>query len=215
MAGPAGRARVLVTDPIAEEGLAVLREGAEVDVQRKLPPERLLELIAGADALVVRSETRVTADVIEAGRRLQVIGRAGVGVDNIDVPAATRLGVVVVNSAEGNTMAAAEHAVAMLLSLSRKIPQADASLRRGEWRRSEFMGVEVYNKTLGVIGLGISGARWRGARAVWRCACWPTTRSSPTSGRVRSGCSSSAWRSCCARRTSSPSTQRLPPARAA
>src|SRR3712207_6660782 len=157
MAGPAGRARVLVTDPIAEEGLAVLREGAEVDVQRKPPSDRLLELIAGADALVVRSETRVTADVIEAGRRLKVIGRAGVGVDNIDVLAATRSGVVVVNSAEGNTMAAAEHAVAMLLSLSRKIPAADASLRRGEWRRSEFMGVEVYNKTLAVIGLGHIG----------------------------------------------------------
>jgi D-3-phosphoglycerate dehydrogenase len=149
--------KVLVTDPIAEEGLACLRAAAEVVVERKPSAERLLELIAEADALVVRSETRVTEPVIAAGRRLQVIGRAGVGVDNIDVEAATRCGVVVVNSAEGNTIAAAEHTVAMLLSLARKIPAADASLRRHEWRRSEFVGVEVTNRTAGIIGLGKIG----------------------------------------------------------
>jgi len=149
--------KVLVTDPIAEEGLACLRAAAEVVVERKPSPERLRELIAEADALVVRSETRVTEEVIAAGHRLKVIGRAGVGVDNIDVPAATKAGVVVVNSAEGNTIAAAEHTVAMLLSLARKIPAADASLRRHEWRRSDFVGVEVTNRTVGIIGLGKIG----------------------------------------------------------
>jgi D-3-phosphoglycerate dehydrogenase len=151
------RPRVLVTDAIAEEGLARLREESDLVVERRPTPEQMAALIADADALVVRSETRVTAAVIAAGRRLKVIGRAGVGVDNIDVPAATRSGVVVVNSAEGNTTAAAEHTVAMLLSLSRKIPAADASLRRHEWRRGEFLGVEVTGKTLGIVGLGRIG----------------------------------------------------------
>jgi D-3-phosphoglycerate dehydrogenase len=149
--------RVLVTDPIAAEGIDRLRSAATVELHRHPSSEALLQLIAEADALVVRSETRVTAEVIGAGRRLKVIGRAGVGVDNIDVAAATRSGVIVVNSAEGNTIAAAEHTVAMLLSLSRNIPAADASLRRGEWRRGDFVGVEIYNKTLGVVGLGKIG----------------------------------------------------------
>src|SRR5438876_10917832 len=109
------------------------------------------------DALVVRSETQVTESIISAGRRLKVIGRAGVGVDNIDVPAATRHGVVVVNSPEGNTIAAAEHTIALLFSMARKIPEAVASLRGGEWKRSQFVGIEIFNKTLGVIGLGKTG----------------------------------------------------------
>lgn len=157
---PAGESlphRVLVTDPIAEEGLARLREGAEVVIRGRPSAEELQALIPEFDALLVRSETRVTEAVIAAGRRLKVVGRAGVGVDNIDVAAATRLGVVVVNSAQGNTIAAAEHTVAMLLALARRIPAADASIRRGEWRRSDFIGVEVYDKTLGVIGLGNTG----------------------------------------------------------
>jgi D-3-phosphoglycerate dehydrogenase len=149
--------RVLVTDPLAEEGLARLREGAEVMVHRRPTPEELVAIIPDFDALLVRSETRVTEEVIAAGRRLKVVGRAGVGVDNIDVAAATRLGVVVVNSAQGNTIAAAEHTVAMLLSLARRIPAADASMRRGEWRRSDFIGIEVYGKTVGIIGLGNIG----------------------------------------------------------
>jgi len=149
--------RVLVTDPVAEEGLDELRRFAEVDVRLGLAGPELLSAIAGYEALVVRSETRVTAEVIEAGERLQVVGRAGVGVDNIDVEAATRHGVLVVNSPTGNTVAATEHTLAMLLALARNIPQAYASLKNGEWQRSRFVGSEVRGRTLGIIGLGKIG----------------------------------------------------------
>lgn len=149
--------RVLVADKIAEAGVDRLRQRAHVDVHTGEPPEELIRRIPEYDALVVRSETQVTAAVLDAGRRLRVVARAGVGVDNIDVPAATQHGVIVVNSPEGNTIAAAEHTVAMLLALSRKIPCAVASLRRGDWKRSAFIGVEVYNKSLGVIGFGKIG----------------------------------------------------------
>lgn len=152
-----GRPRVLVADRIAEAGVARLQAGAEVVVATGLPPEELCRRVAEVEGLVVRSETQVTAEVLAAGRRLRVVGRAGVGVDNIDVPAATRHGIVVVNSPEGNTIAAAEHTIALLLAMARQIPSAVASLRAGEWKRSQFVGVEVYNKTLGVIGLGKIG----------------------------------------------------------
>ncbi len=152
--------RVLVSDKLAEEGLAALRESPDVELMIKtdLTPEQLLREIETADALLVRSATKVTAQVMEAGKRLQVIGRAGVGVDNIDVEAATRRGVVVCNSPEGNTAAAAEHTWALLLAVARSIPAADTSTKAGEWKRSAFMGVELLNKTLGVIGLGKIGA---------------------------------------------------------
>ncbi|MCX7992572.1 MAG: phosphoglycerate dehydrogenase, partial [Fimbriimonadales bacterium] len=149
--------RVLVSDSVAEEGLAILREAATVDYHPGLPREALIERIGEYDGLMVRSQTRVDAAVIEAGRRLKVIGRAGVGVDNIDVDAATRRGVVVVNSPEGNTIAAAELAMAHLLALARMIPQADRSLRAGEWKRNQFVGVEMSRKTLGVVGMGKIG----------------------------------------------------------
>jgi len=149
--------RVLVSDPISEEGLAILRQAVEVDYRPNLPRETLLPIIGDYDALMVRSQTRVDAEVIEAGRNLKVIGRAGVGVDNIDVDAATRRGIVVVNSPEGNTIAAAELAFAHLLALARMIPQADRSLRAGEWKRNQFVGVELSRKTLGVIGIGKIG----------------------------------------------------------
>lgn len=149
--------RVLVSDPIAPEGIAILKKVADVDVKTGLPKEELASIIGEYDALAVRSETKVTADVIAAAKNLKIIGRAGVGVDNIDVAAATERGILVVNSPEGNTIAAAELTVAMLLALARNIPQADASLRGGEWKRSKFVGAEVYNKTLGVIGLGKIG----------------------------------------------------------
>ena len=149
--------RVLVSDPLANEGLELLRSQGDVDVKLRMDPQELLSIIGEYDALVVRSETRVTAEVIDAGRRLQVVGRAGVGVDNIDVDAATRRGIPVVNAPTGNTVAAAEHTIAMMLSLARNIPQAHESLRRGEWTRSAFTGVEVRNRVLGVIGLGKVG----------------------------------------------------------
>ncbi|MDP2662333.1 MAG: phosphoglycerate dehydrogenase [Dehalococcoidia bacterium] len=148
---------VLVAEPIAEDGIVILKESLKVDYIPDLKANRLMEIIGEYDALLVRSGTKVTEEVIGAGKKLKVVGRAGVGVDNIDVAAATRRGVVVVNAPGGNTIAAAEHTIAMMLSLARNIPHADASLRAGKWQRQEFMGREVRNKILGVIGLGKVG----------------------------------------------------------
>ena len=150
--------RVLVTDYISEEGIKKLREFAEVDIELELSKEDLKERIAGYDALIVRSGTKVTKEIIEAGVRLKVIGRAGVGVDNIDVETATEKGIMVVNSPEANTISAAEHAIAMLLCLSRKIPAANASLKSGKWERKKHTGVEVNGKVFGIIGLGRVGS---------------------------------------------------------
>src|SRR5712691_9251630 len=152
------RARILVSDPLPEDGLARLREVGEVVVRTKLPEAELLEAVAEAEALVVRSETKVTAAVLEAGQRLKVVGRAGVGVDNIDVAAATAKGILVVNAPRGNIIAAAEHTIGLLFALARNIPQADASVKRGEWTRAKFTGVEVRGKVLGLVGLGNIGS---------------------------------------------------------
>ncbi len=149
--------RVLVSDSVAKNGVGYLRQHAEVDVKIGMKPEELLRVIPEYDALVVRSETKVTAQVIEAGTRLRVIGRAGVGVDNIDVVAATRRGIVVVNAPTGNNVAAAEHTIALMLSVARNIPQACASVKSGVWQRSKFTGVELRGKTLGIVGLGKIG----------------------------------------------------------
>ncbi|AFZ36957.1 D-3-phosphoglycerate dehydrogenase [Stanieria cyanosphaera PCC 7437] len=151
-------AKVLVSDPIDQVGIDILSQVAQVDVKTGLPVEELVKIIGEYDALMLRSGTKVTQEVIEAGTHLKIIGRAGVGVDNIDVPAATRQGIVVVNSPEGNTIAAAEHALAMMLSLSRQIPDANQSVKAGKWERKRFVGAEVYKKTLGVVGLGKIGA---------------------------------------------------------
>ncbi|MEO0947519.1 MAG: phosphoglycerate dehydrogenase [Cyanobacteria bacterium J06641_5] len=151
-------AKVLVSDPIDRAGIDILSQVAQVDVRLKLPPAELVQIIPEYDALMVRSGTKVTAEVIEAGAQLKIVGRAGVGVDNVDIPAATRRGIVVVNSPEGNTIAAAEHTLAMMLSLSRMIPDANASVRAKEWDRKRFVGSEVYKKTLGVVGLGKIGS---------------------------------------------------------
>ncbi|MGK7916793.1 MAG: phosphoglycerate dehydrogenase [Prochloraceae cyanobacterium] len=151
-------AKVLVSDPIDKAGIEIISQVAQVDEKTKLPLEELIRIIPEYDALMVRSGTKVTKEVIEAASQLKIIGRAGVGVDNIDVAAATRQGIVVVNSPEGNTIAAAEHAVAMMLSLSRHIPDANQSLKNEKWDRKRFMGSEVYKKTLGVVGLGKIGS---------------------------------------------------------
>lgn len=150
--------RILVADPLADDGVERLRQVGEVEVRTKLPEAELAAAIGEFDALVVRSETKVTAAVLEAGKRLRVVGRAGVGVDNIDVPTATRLGVLVVNAPRGNIIAAAEHAVGLLMATARMIPQADASVKRGEWTRSKFVGTEIRGKTIGVVGLGNIGS---------------------------------------------------------
>ncbi len=149
--------KVLVADPIAEEGIEILKQAADVDVKIGLTKDELAAIIGEYDALAVRSETKVTGDIIAKAEKLKIIGRAGVGVDNIDVEAATNRGILVVNSPEGNTLAAAELTVAMLLALARNIPQADATMRAGRWDRKKFMGSEIYGKTLGVIGLGKIG----------------------------------------------------------
>jgi D-3-phosphoglycerate dehydrogenase len=150
--------KVLVSDPIDQVGIDILSQVAQVDVKTDLTREQLVEIIPEYDALMIRSGTRVTQEVIEAGTLLKIIGRAGVGVDNVDVTAATRKGIVVVNSPEGNTIAAAEHTIAMMMSLSRYIPQANELLKGGKWDRKNYTGVEVYKKTLGVVGLGKIGA---------------------------------------------------------
>jgi D-3-phosphoglycerate dehydrogenase len=151
--------RVLVSDPLAEEGVKRLESEAdvEVDVLTGLSQEELIERIKDYDALAIRSGTKVTAEVINAAEKLKVIGRAGVGVDNIDIDAATKKGIIVANTPGGNTISAAEHTIAMMLAQARNIPQANSSVKGGEWNRKAYSGVEVFNKTLGIIGLGRIG----------------------------------------------------------
>ena len=134
-----------------------MRPGHDVDVQLGLSPDELVEAMTGANALVIRSATKVTAEVIAAGTDLVIIGRAGVGVDNVDVGAATRRGVMVANAPGSNALSTAEHTMALLLAQARNIPQADAALKAGRWEKSKWEGVELYGKTLGVIGLGRIG----------------------------------------------------------
>ena len=149
--------KVLVSDPLAEAGVAILRDGAAVDVRTGLPREELLAILPEYDALIVRSETKVTAEVLAAGPNLRVVTRAGVGTDNIDVAAATEQGILVLNTPGPNSIAAAEHTLAVTLSLLRHVARADASLRAGKWERKAFVGSELYRKTLGVVGLGRIG----------------------------------------------------------
>ncbi len=148
---------VLVAEPLADRGIALLRQDFDVDVRTGLARDDLIGAIGAYDALVVRSQTRVDADVIRAGERLRVIGRAGIGLDNIDLEAATKRGVMVVNAPQSNVLSAAEHTIALLLALARNVPQADAALRAGRWERERFQGVELHGKTLGVVGLGRVG----------------------------------------------------------
>ncbi|MBM3275161.1 MAG: phosphoglycerate dehydrogenase, partial [Candidatus Sericytochromatia bacterium] len=158
--GSAGQPfRVLVCDHVEPAGLTALAPVAQVESRPPMSRDELVAVIGDYDALMVRSATKVTAEVFEAGKRLKIVGRAGVGVDNIDVAAATRHGVIVVNSPEGNTVAAAEHAIGMMVSLSRRIPEADAAMKQGEWGRERFVGSELYMKTLGILGLGKIGQR--------------------------------------------------------
>jgi D-3-phosphoglycerate dehydrogenase len=151
-------ARIVVTEEIADSGLAELRDaGHDVDVQLGLTPEGLLDAVAGAQALVIRSATQVTAEVLEAAPQLMVVGRAGIGLDNVDLDAATRRGVMVVNAPQSNIVSAAEHTMALLLAQARNVPQAHTALKAGRWERSQWEGVEVDGKTLGIIGLGRIG----------------------------------------------------------
>jgi len=150
--------KILASDGLSEDGLAQLRTGGEVTVSPKISAEELLAALPEYHALVVRSRTRVNAKVIEAGKNLKVVGRAGVGVDNIDVAAAVSKGVVVVNSPLAASVSVAEHTLGLMLALARLIPAADASLKQGRWEKSAFMGGELNGKTLGLLGIGRIGA---------------------------------------------------------
>ena len=152
--------KILVSDPLATEGLDVLQraEDATVEVRTGLGPEELSKIIGPYDALIIRSGSQVTAEVIDAATSLKVIGRAGIGVDNIDVDAASQKGILVMNTPRGNTITTAEHAIALMMAMTRNIPQAAASMRKGQWKKSRFVGREVFNKTLGVVGLGKIGS---------------------------------------------------------
>jgi D-3-phosphoglycerate dehydrogenase / 2-oxoglutarate reductase len=149
--------KILVSDPLAEAGVEILQREAQVDLRTGLKPDELCRILPGYDALIVRSETKVTAAVLAAGSNLRVVTRAGVGTDNIDVSAATERGVLVLNTPGPNAIAAAEHTLAMTLAVLRHVPRADASLHAGRWERKAFVGTELYHKTLGILGLGRIG----------------------------------------------------------
>src|SRR3954468_10870759 len=150
--------RVLVAEPLAERGLDAMRAaGLDVEVKTGLTPEELCAALPGVAALVIRSATQVTADVLAAGTDLVVVGRAGIGLDNVDVAEATQRGVMVVNAPQSNVLSAAEQTIALMLAQARNTPQADKDLKAGQWNRSRWAGVELYGKTLGILGLGRVG----------------------------------------------------------
>ncbi len=151
--------KVLVSDPLSNKGLEILgrAKSLKCDLKPGLSPEELKKILPEYDGIIIRSETKLKGDMIEAGTRLRVIGRAGIGLDNVDLSAATKKGIVVMNTPQENAIAAAEHTIAMILSISRKIPQATASMKAGRWEKKKFLGVELYNKTLGMIGIGVIG----------------------------------------------------------
>ncbi|MDD4182792.1 MAG: NAD(P)-dependent oxidoreductase, partial [Candidatus Omnitrophica bacterium] len=150
--------KVIVCDKLSEEGVKILKDaGFTVDCKYKLPPEELKKIIGEYNAAIVRSDTKFTKDIIEHGNNLKVIGRAGVGLDNVDLAAATKKGIIVMNSPGGNTISTCEHAFAMMLAVARNIPLANISLKNKLWERSKFKGVELYSKTIGIIGLGRIG----------------------------------------------------------
>jgi D-3-phosphoglycerate dehydrogenase / 2-oxoglutarate reductase len=152
--------KILVSDPISEQGIDLLKDkkNYQVDVKLKLSEDELIKIIGDYNGLIVRSETKVTPNIINAAKNLKIIGRAGVGIDNVDVPSASKKGIIVMNTPGGNTISAAEHTVSMMLALSRNIPQANASLKNKKWDRKLFTGTEVFGKVLGIIGLGKIGA---------------------------------------------------------
>ncbi|MCK4379244.1 MAG: phosphoglycerate dehydrogenase, partial [Deltaproteobacteria bacterium] len=152
--------KVLISDKMSPKGLEVFKQfpELEVDVKVGMSPEELAEVIGQYDGLAIRSATKVTSEIIAAADKLKVVGRAGIGVDNVDIEAATKRGIVVMNTPKGNTITTAEHTLSMMLALSRNIPQATQSMKAGKWEKSRFMGKELFNKTLGVVGLGNIGS---------------------------------------------------------
>src|SRR4030066_295791 len=150
--------KILVSDNISQKCIDILKNaGLEVDVKAGMKPEELKACIAYYHGLVIRSATKVTSELIDAATNLKVIGRAGSGLDNVDKSAATKKGIVVMNTPGGNTITTAEHTIALMFALARLIPQATASMKAGKWEKKRFMGVELYNKTLGIVGIGNIG----------------------------------------------------------
>ena len=151
--------KVLISDNLAPVGEKILKDaGLKVDINTGLSPDELKKIIPEYDGLVIRSATKVTADIIEAAENLKVVGRAGIGLDNVDVPTASSKGIIVMNAPDGNATTAAEHALSMMMSLSRKIPQATASMKDGKWEKKKFSGRELTGKTMGIIGIGRIGS---------------------------------------------------------
>ena len=151
--------KVLISDNLAPIGAKILKDaGLEVDINTGLAPEELKKIIHEYDGLVIRSATKATAEIIEAGTNLKVIGRAGIGLDNVDIPAASKKGIIVMNAPDGNATTAAEHAISMMMALTRNIPQATASMKAGKWEKKKFQGREVTGKTFAIVGIGRIGA---------------------------------------------------------
>src|SRR5215475_14001921 len=151
--------RVLIADKLSDAALSIFKErGVEADVKTGLAKDDLLKIVDQYDGIAIRSATKITADVIKAAKNLKVVGRAGIGVDNIDIPAATAAGVIVMNTPFGNSITTAEHAIALMMALARDIPAANASTHAGKWEKNRFMGVELYGKTLGLMGCGNIGS---------------------------------------------------------
>ncbi len=152
-------AKVLIADKLSPAAVAVFKErGVEADVRTGLSKSELIAIVGGYDGLAIRSATKVTAEVIGAAKKLKVVGRAGIGVDNVDIPAATAAGIIVMNTPFGNSITTAEHAIALMLALARELPAANASTQAGKWEKNRFMGVELTNKVLGLIGAGNIGS---------------------------------------------------------
>lgn len=173
------RPKVLIPEKVSPDGLALLQASLEVHERKGLSPDELNAIIGDYDALIIRSETKANASLLAAGKRLRVVARAGVGVDNVDLDAATKLGIIVVNSPQGNINAAAEHTIALLMATARNVGTACASLKGGKWERSKLVGVEVKGKTLGIIGLGKgSNVFGKDTTMTLRFYSWPDGRSS-------------------------------------
>ena len=152
--------KILISDKLSKEAVDILSNtpGLEVVVKSALNPDELKIIIGEYDALVVRSSTKVTKEIIEAGKNLKIIGRAGIGVDNVDVGAASLQGIIVMNTPGGNAVTTAEHTISLMMALARKIPAACRTMKEGKWEKSKFVGNELYNKTLGIIGMGRIGS---------------------------------------------------------
>ena len=151
--------KVLISDKLSPAAVAIFKDrGVEVDVKPGLSKDELIAIIGDYDGLAIRSATKVTAEVLKAAKKLKVVGRAGIGVDNVDLPAATAKGIIVMNTPFGNSITTAEHAIAMMMALARDLPAANASTQAGKWEKNRFMGVEITAKTLGIIGCGNIGS---------------------------------------------------------